>query len=218
MPGGGGTNRSGGGAPGGGCLRIVIVLIIVGVALYFLSSLFGGDLGGIGGGASDTSNTSGFQSAASAATTTYIDQGAYPVSSTVSELARDKRTSLRGNGDDTATIMVYLCATDLEAQGGLATADLNEMLHAEIADKVNVIVETGGTKQWQNSVISSRTNQRYRLTNKGLVLLEDDLGRRSMVDPDTLADFIRYTSEVPGRPLHARSVGPRRRVRDRLRL
>lgn len=193
--GGGGLPGGGSTVPGGGCLKITIVLVVIGIALYFLSSLFGGGVGDPGGtGSSDTSgSSSGFESAAAAAATTYVDQGAYPVAMTVSNAARDKRTLLRGNGDDTVTIMVYLCATDLEAQGGMATADLNEMLHAEISEKVNVIVETGGTQQWQNSVISSRTNQRYRLTNKGLVPLEKDLGRQSMVDPATLADFIRYS-------------------------
>lgn len=134
----GGLPSGGSLASGGGCLRIIVVLIVIGIALYFLSSLFGGALGDLGGtGPTGTSGSSGFQSAASAATTTYIDQGAYPVATTVSERARNKRTTLRGSGDDTVTMMVYLCATDLEAQGGMATADLNEMLHAEISDKVN---------------------------------------------------------------------------------
>jgi len=176
----------------------VIVLIVLGIALYFLSSLFGGglgDLGDLGGtGTTGVPSSAGFQPPAAAATTTYVDQGAYPVATAVSDKARDKRTTLRGNGDDTVTVMVYLCATDLEAQGGMATADLNEMLHAAISDKVRIIVETGGAQQWQNSVISSRTNQRYLLTNKGLVPLEKNLGKRSMVDPATLADFIRYST------------------------
>ena len=89
--------------------------------------------------------------------------------------------------------MVYLCATDLESQSGMATADLNEMLYATISDKVNVIVETGGTSGWRNNVISSTTNQRYRVTSKGLELLQDNLGKKSMVDPATLSDFIQYS-------------------------
>ncbi|HSL94175.1 MAG TPA: clostripain-related cysteine peptidase, partial [Bacillota bacterium] len=69
---------------------------------------------------------------------------------------------------------------------------------AEVSDKVNIIVETGGAKRWQNTVISSSTNQRYRVTSEGLVLLQDNLGRKSMVDPNTLSDFIRYsTSHYP---------------------
>ncbi|MDD2353139.1 MAG: clostripain-related cysteine peptidase, partial [Atribacterota bacterium] len=122
------------------------------------------------------------------------DRGAYPVVTSVSDLARDKRTVLQGNGNDTVTMMIYMCGTDLEARGGMATSDLQEILNAEIAENVNIIVETGGTSRWQNSVIDSRTNQRYRILNEGLEILEEDLGRKSMVNPSTLSDFIRYSA------------------------
>ncbi|MCR5612038.1 MAG: peptidase C11 [Clostridiales bacterium] len=106
--------------------------------------------------------------------------------------ARAKRTVLKGDGSDTVTIMVYMCGTDLESKYGMATNDLNEMLHAELNDdRVNVIVETGGTKQWKNTVISSSINQRWRVTNKGLKKLEE-LNKRNMTDPATLSDFINY--------------------------
>ena len=112
---------------------------------------------------------------------------------TVSNKARDKYTKLIGGGKDTVTLMVYMCGTDLESENGMGTADLNEMLHASIDDsKVNVIVETGGTKRWNNSVISNTTNQIYRVTSRGLQALEKNLGRKSMVDPNTLSDFIQY--------------------------
>ncbi len=112
---------------------------------------------------------------------------------TVSDSARDKFTVLKGNGEDKVTIMVYMCGTDLESKYGMATKDLNEMLHAELNDdKVNVIVETGGTKTWKNSVISANTNQRWRVTNNGLLALDKDVGRKAMTDPNTLSDFIDY--------------------------
>lgn len=108
---------------------------------------------------------------------------------------RTRRTEILGNGRDIFTIMIYMCGTDLESNYGMATADLNEMLHATISDRVNVIVETGGTSRWRNSVIKSNTNQRYQITNTGLKLLEDNLGRRAMTDPQTLQDFISYCAE-----------------------
>ena len=58
---------------------------------------------------------------------------------------------------------------------------------------MNVVVETGGCTSWRNSVISSKTNQRYYVTPQGLQLLEANLGMRSMVNPATLADFIQYS-------------------------
>ncbi len=115
---------------------------------------------------------------------------------TVSDKARPRYTTLSGGGNDTVTLMVYLCATDLESNNGMATADLNEMLHATLNDeRVNVIVETGGAKQWQNSTISSGTNQLWRVREGGLEPLEKKLGKKSMTDPATLAEFIQYCAK-----------------------
>ncbi len=208
----------GGGRSRSGC---VSRLVIIGIVIFVLFLLFrmcspaqnepanGGlfnDLPGAvetsgaagGSGGSDTGtgwNTSGFGGANASAVATSVDGGAYTVDESVSQGTRAKRTTLQGNGADTVTVMVYMCGTDLESKSGMATADLNEMLHAELSDQVRVIVETGGTSAWKNSVISSRTNQRYRVTNEGLIRLEDNLGKRSMVEPETLADFIAYCGE-----------------------
>ncbi len=108
--------------------------------------------------------------------------------------AREKYTKIRGNGDDTVTIMVYMCGTDLESKNGMATNDLNEMAKATLSDKVNIIVYTGGCKGWKNNVISSRTNQIYRVENGGIRCLEKDLGSKAMTDPKTLTGFIDYCS------------------------
>lgn len=110
----------------------------------------------------------------------------------VSGKARERYTTIRGNGKDVYTIMVYMCGTDLESNYGMATGDLNEMLKAGVSDQINLIVETGGCRDWQNSIMSSSTNQRYQVTAEGLRRLESDVGKRSMVDPKTLTDFIQY--------------------------
>ncbi len=120
------------------------------------------------------------------------DTGAYAPDNSVSDLARTKRTILQGNGKDTATVMVYMCGTDLESRSGMASSDLNEMLQADISDQVNMIIETGGTQKWQNNTINSSTNQRYRVTSNGLEPLEKSLGKKSMVKPGTLTDFIQF--------------------------
>ena len=110
----------------------------------------------------------------------------------VASSAREKYTRLLGNGKDEVTLMVYLCGTDLESRSQMATKDLQEMLNAGIGDNVNLIVYTGGCKQWQNTVLSSKNNQIWQVTGKGMICLEDDLPSVSMTDPDTLASFIRW--------------------------
>lgn len=107
---------------------------------------------------------------------------------------RTRRTEINGGGQDVFTIMIYMCGTDLESQYGMGTADLNEMLHATISDQVNIIVETGGTASWRNSVVKNSTNQRFQVTSSGLRLLQDNLGKRLMTDPRTLEDFITYSA------------------------
>jgi len=121
------------------------------------------------------------------------EMGPYDVDRTVSEGSRSKRTQLAGSNTDEVTIMVYLLGTDLESRSGMATMDLQEMLDANLSSNVKIVIETGGTAEWKNKTISNKTNQRYLIDSEGMQLLEADLGKRSMVKPETLTDFIRYS-------------------------
>ena len=113
----------------------------------------------------------------------------------MADQARDKWTQLVGNGQDQVTVMVYLLGTDLESRSGMATRDLQEMLDADLSGKVNIVIETGGTSQWKNNVIDGRSNQRFLIDQDGMERLATNLGRKSMVDPATLTDFIRYSKK-----------------------
>ena len=117
------------------------------------------------------------------------------VNTQVSQDAREKMTMLRGDGTDVVTIMVYMCGSDLESEDGMATADLQEMMAADSSDNINLLVYTGGCKNWQNNVISSRTNQVFQVKNGGLVSLIGDVGSKSMTDPDTLSQYIRWAKK-----------------------
>lgn len=113
----------------------------------------------------------------------------------VSPQARAKRTVLKGNGQDTVTIMVYMCGTDLESNGGMATSDLTEMTRAQLSDQVNLLVYTGGCTGWRNQIVSSRTNQIYQVADGGLKCLMEDAGNVSMTDPQTLSGYIQWCAE-----------------------
>ncbi len=205
-----------------GCLGrlLVLALIVVGVVLLFnmcSGSTSGGFLNDLLGGYTTTdtglnsvdSNTSGDTSGSLSDTLGSL-LGTYgsttgqiaPVSGssdvyrahepdrTVDASARDKFIDTAGA--ESVTVMVYMCGTDLESKNGLATTDLQEMVSAPLGGNVRVIVETGGASRWQNSVIKSGTNQRFEVKQGGLATLDANVGKRSMVDPDTLADFIRF--------------------------
>ena len=196
---------------GGGIGRIVGIIVIA-AAIFLFTRMCGGgsantgveNSGGNGSGISDMLSqlvpSTGYNdydaSDANAPTAASASTSTSSADMTVAKGARDKRTVLKGNGQDNVTLMVYMCGTDLESKYGMATNDLNEMLHAEIDDsKLNIIVETGGTKTWKNSVISNSTNQLWKVTNKGLLSLDKNLGKKSMTDPNTLTDFIKYCKD-----------------------
>ncbi len=179
-----------GGRSSGGFGKYIIIFIILMAVSFFISRLGGGS-----GEAPIKDPGTGTDNLASEAGSPTYDSGAYSVDRTVSNMARPKRTTLLGGGRDQATVMVYLLGTDLESRSGMATMDLQEMLEADLSDNVNIVIETGGTAQWKNDVMDSGTNQRYLISSEGLSRLEDNLGRKSMVDPNTLTDFIRYSEQ-----------------------
>lgn len=113
----------------------------------------------------------------------------------VSPLAREKYTAIRGNGQDTITIMVYMCGTDLESRSRMGTADLSEMTKASLSDKINLLVYTGGCKRWQNNIVSSSVNQIYQIKDGGLACLNSNAGTGSMTNPNTLSGYITWAAQ-----------------------
>lgn len=182
-------------------LKLIVVIGIVALFLFgggsnILSSFLGGSTGtGTGTGTNTGSTGSVTGSFQSAQPSTSTDTTSSKADLTVSELARDKRVTPLGKGKDTVTIMIYMCGTDLESKYAMATKDLQEMINADLSDKVNIIVETGGCKKWQNNVISRDSNQIYQVVDDGLQCLEEDFGDASMTDPDNLTDFIKYCTK-----------------------
>ncbi|MBP3729450.1 MAG: peptidase C11 [Lachnospiraceae bacterium] len=107
--------------------------------------------------------------------------------------SRAKRTTIMGNKRDVVTLMVYMCGTDLESQHGMATSDLKEMINAgELSSNINLIVMTGGCKQWRVNGISNRYNQIWQVKNGQLHQLVENAGSGAMTDPNTLSGFIQY--------------------------
>lgn len=108
---------------------------------------------------------------------------------------RDFYTTIKDDGSDVVTVMVYLLGSDLESDSGCATDDLIEIQEADFGDNVNVIVMTGGTKEWQNDLVGNNTCEYWQVKDGEITCLED-LGKISMVDPDTLSDFISYSASM----------------------
>ncbi len=138
------------------------------------------------------SNASGLLPGTAPASSWSIASNNGKLNRNVASEARKKYTTIKGNGKDTVTIMVYMCGADLESRSGMATNDLKEMASATLSDKVNIIVYTGGCSSWKVNGISNSVNQIYRIQNGGLKQLEANAGNGAMTNPDTLESFIKY--------------------------
>lgn len=94
-----------------------------------------------------------------------------------------------------ATVMVYMCGSDLESGYGAASADIEEMLEADLGDNVNVVLETGGASEWSFSPEADpSTRQRWVLEN-GEASLVQDAGEGTMLDEGEVADFCSWAAE-----------------------
>ena len=113
----------------------------------------------------------------------------------VAPTSRDRYTRILGNNQDTATIMLYMCGTDLESQSAMASKDLQEMVNASLNDHINLIIYTGGCRQWRNSIVSSSVNQIYKVEKGGLICLNKNAGNGAMTSPKTLSSFIQFCSK-----------------------
>ncbi len=107
------------------------------------------------------------------------------------EQAEGKVFTNKYNPADSWVVYWYICGTDLETQYGAATADIEEMLDANLPPNVRVIIQTGGSLQWQNDVMKDRAIGRYLYNSEGLqeleVIPDGDMG-----DKNTLKNFLQY--------------------------
>jgi flagellar basal body-associated protein FliL len=116
-----------------------------------------------------------------------------PPHTEASDLVREKRVRLKNDGTDTVTVLILMNGSDLESEAGEATEDLTEMVRAKKSGRVNILVETVGTRRWEKRYgISAKHAQRYLVTDRGLTLVDDSLGQLDTTVPSTLSDFIRW--------------------------
>ncbi len=190
--GGGGAKRAAIG--GGGGLALIIMI----VAMLLKGGGGGGNLlstttnsGSSGSGSAPSGFGFSSQNTASSGSFT----GDTQVDTAVAAGSREKRTVIKGNNEDTVTLMIYMCGTDLESKYGMASSDMEEIRAASYGSNVNVIVYTGGCKAWKNSGISSSVNQIYQIKDGQYYRLVDNDGSSAMTDPDNLSNFIKFCAK-----------------------
>ena len=69
---------------------------------------------------------------------------------------------------DTWLFYWYLVGSNLESEGGAASADLQELLNAKLSKDVKVYIQTGGAKEWANRQVKASKSQRFLVDSDGL--------------------------------------------------
>ena len=97
----------------------------------------------------------------------------------------------QGNGEDehaVRTVLMYLCGSDLESDGGMATFNLKQILGANFSsdDDVRYIVMTGGTAHWQLDDDDNSENENgYLVFPEGVTVPDDAV---YVANPDVYGD------------------------------
>lgn len=87
------------------------------------------------------------------------------------------------------TVLIMLNGSDLESEDGAATSDLEEMMQIGSTDDVNIIVQTGGTKNWETEEIDADSIQRWYIEDGNMVELKN-ISNKNIGDADVTSDFI----------------------------
>ena len=88
------------------------------------------------------------------------------------------------------TIFVYICGSDLESEGGMASENMQAMIDAETDSNVRYVVQTGGAADWFNDASPDKLD-RFVIAG-GRCELVDSRPLASMGAPNTLADFLQW--------------------------
>lgn len=88
----------------------------------------------------------------------------------------------------------YLCGSDLETKYGSATKDLEEMMQVTLPENVQVLIQTGGAKEWQNDFVNANKIQRFLYSGNELTLV-DEKQLANMGKQQTLEDFLKFAKE-----------------------
>ena len=126
----------------------------------------------------------------------------FAVQNAIPEPTHTKKTTAEVDPDPTETeaelpartVMVYAIGTDLESKGANLSADVKEMLAATPSKNVNIVLQTGGCKDFQNSYMQDGQCQRFAIQNGNIKELAN-LGDVCMVEQQTLQDFVKFAKD-----------------------
>jgi hypothetical protein len=90
------------------------------------------------------------------------------------------------------TLLIYMIGSDFESRNYSATQDIEEMKKAADPSGINIVLQTGGgLNSAKPANIDFSKVQRHQIVNGTLHTLMN-LGLKSMAEPNTLSDFIKW--------------------------
>ena len=100
------------------------------------------------------------------------------------------------SGDQEAVVLVYVVGSNLENKGGLASANIAQMIDAtKKGEGLTFVLQAGGSRRWFTQGIGEGTYGRYTIhggkLNKEMDLSDD----MSMSDKESLKDFLIWAKE-----------------------
>ncbi len=114
--------------------------------------------------------------------------------STIKEELIESTENLATDTDETWAMYFYLCGSDLETYNGFATADLEEIMSVDLPTNVKIVIQTGGSYEWNNDFVDPDLTQRFVYDSNGLELIEE-MPLQNMGEAQTLADFLTFANE-----------------------
>lgn len=90
------------------------------------------------------------------------------------------------------TIMLYMIGSDLESKYLAASIDIEEIINSNVdLDNVNILIYTGGAKNWHREEVNSEENAIFEVTSEEIKKVKS-YEQKDMGDANTLAQFLNY--------------------------
>ena len=121
--------------------------------------------------------------------TVFMTQAAFATSN--GKLPGDDQQTDKDKGKPnqaTRTVLMYVCGSDLESEGGMASFNLKQVLGADFSkdEEVRYVVMTGGAMQWQLDDDENRNNDNgYLVFPEGVTVPDDAINLFDRDHPDT---------------------------------
>ena len=78
---------------------------------------------------------------------------------------------------------------------GAGTADIYEMLTADLSDNITIVIQTGGATRWENNFINPNKTQRFVIDKDHYFDEVANMPLQRATNPDTLSDFLRFCKD-----------------------